>query len=469
MGDMLLQIGGQPQLQKLAKRLGVPLPPTLRRGRGPWPERPLEDQRIVVGGAGELHGALAETLAPAGASVLLSDGAPLEGYAEVGEAHARPVARLGGDPGTVEALVFDASGLAAPSELRALHGFFQPRLRCLARSGRVVVLGRPPESAASPSAAAAARALDGFARSVAKELGRRGSTAHLLVVERGAEDRVAGPLRFLLSDRSAYVSGQPVRVSATARPPAESGWVRPLHGKVALVTGAARGIGAAIATTLGREGAHVVCVDRPEEDEPLARVARRVGGSMLAQDIAADGAAGAIAGHLADAHGRVDVVVHNAGVTRDKTLANMDAERWDQALAVNLGAVVAITGRLLEGPLADEGRIVCLSSIAGIAGNFGQANYAASKAGLIGYVQRLAPEVGARGITANAVAPGFIETSMTARIPFFTREVGRRLANLSQAGLPSDVGEAVAFLASPSASGLSGAVLRVCGGSLLGA
>jgi 3-oxoacyl-[acyl-carrier protein] reductase len=148
----------------------------------------------------------------------------------------------------------------------------------------------------------------------------------------------------------------------------------------------------------------------------------------------------------------------------------MPRETWDQALDINLGAVVTITEALLaNGSLRDQGRIVCLSSVAGIAGNMGQTNYAASKAGIIGLVDHLAPRLAERGITVNAIAPGFIETRLTKAIPTVIREVGRRLSALAQGGLPQDVGEAITFLSSPGACGVTGNVLRVCGGAFIGA
>jgi len=161
--------------------------------------------------------------------------------------------------------------------------------------------------------------------------------------------------------------------------------------------------------------------------------------------------------------------VHNAGVTRDRTLARMSAAEWDQVLRINLAAPERITDALLgTGCLRPGGRVVGVSSIAGIAGNAGQTNYATSKAGVIGLVQALAPRLPA-GTTANAVAPGFIETRMTAAVPVLAREAGRRLNSMLQGGLPQDVAEAVAWLASPATGGVNGAVLRVCGQSLLGA
>jgi 3-oxoacyl-[acyl-carrier protein] reductase len=241
-----------------------------------------------------------------------------------------------------------------------------------------------------------------------------------------------------------------------------------------VVTGAARGIGAAIAEVFARDGADVVCVDIPAAGDALAQVANRVGGSALQLDITAPDAGERIAARVAQRHGRrLDAIVHNAGITRDRLLVNTDAERWAGVLAVNLEAQLRINDVLLDpardGGLADGGRIVSVSSTSGIAGNRGQANYAASKAGVIGLVQALSAQVAERGITVNAVAPGFIETEMTARIPLGTREVGRRINSLSQGGQPVDVAEAIAWFAQPANTGVTGQVLRVCGQSLIGA
>ncbi|MDX8144274.1 3-oxoacyl-ACP reductase [Lentzea sp. BCCO 10_0061] len=351
------------------------------------------------------------------------------------------------------ALVFDASEIGSVGDLRQLHDFFHPAITQLGPCGRVIVIGRSPDSVAQ-------RALEGFVRSVGKEL-RRGGTANLVYVADGAEDGVESTLRFLLSGRSAYVSGQVVHVSGNSP-------TGTLDGKVALVTGASRGIGEAIATALGRDGAHVVCLDVPAAGDELSKVANAVGGSALQLDITGDPAR--LTSYLLERHGGVDVVVHNAGITRDKTLARMDSSLWDSVLEVNLACQERINAALLDGDvLRDGGRIVGVSSIAGIAGNVGQTNYATSKAGVIGMVQTLAPVLAARGATINAVAPGFIETKMTAAVPFATREVGRRMNSLSQGGLPADVAETVAWFASPGSGGVNGNVVRVCGQMLLGA
>ncbi len=367
-----------------------------------------------------------------------------------------------------KALVFDASGIGDSTQLRQLWEFFGPTIRRVETSGRVVVLGTAPEDCPTPRAATAQRALEGFVRSVGKEV-RRGACAQLVYVAPGAEEQLESTLRFLLSPRSAYVSGQVVRVGPSERRP-EIDWERPLGGKVALVTGASRGIGAEVARVLARDGAHVVGLDiRPLEPD-LDRLMGEIGGSSIAVDITTVEAPKLIADHHAAEHGGVDIVVHNAGVTKDKTLGRMDEERWQVLMEINLSSEERINDELVErNLLRADGRVICVSSISGIAGNAGQTNYATSKAGVIGMVQSMAPVFAERQATINAVAPGFIETAMTAAMPIATREAGRRMNSLNQGGLPLDVGEAVAWFASPRSAGVNGNVVRVCGQSLIGA
>jgi 3-oxoacyl-[acyl-carrier protein] reductase len=281
-------------------------------------------------------------------------------------------------------------------------------------------------------------------------------------------------VRFLLSAKSAYVDAQVFYVGAadSVRP---ADWDKPLDGKVALVTGAARGIGAEIAKVFARDGAKVVLIDVQQAADALAETANKVGGTALTLDVTAPDAVDRIAEHLTEHFsdyngGKADVLVNNAGITRDKLLANMDDARWDSVIAVNLLAPQRLAQGLVEkGIIGDGGRIVGLSSMAGIAGNRGQTNYAATKAGMIGMTQALAPELAEKGITINAVAPGFIETKMTEAIPLATREAGRRLNSLFQGGLPVDVAEAIAYFASPASNAVTGNTIRVCGQALLGA
>lgn len=490
MNDILLQLGQNPQARRLVKTLGLPLPmpQSLARAKAAMEERPLHDYEIVVGGypgaqaqESRLLEVLAKTLTQAGATPLVTGGALIPAaFLAQGEAWGRPPRGLMLDalPDKLrfDGMVFDATEIHDAAGLRRLYEFFHPLIRNLSRCGPVVLLARPPAAARTPEQAGAQAAIQGFCRSLAKEIGKQGSTANLIYVDEDADALVEGPLRFLLSKRSAFISGQPLYVSAqtlddeglAAFAPTH---VRSLEGKVALVTGAARGIGKATAKLLADEGAHVVCLDRPADDELLSAVAREIDGTPLLVDVSDPEAPALIAKTLREEHGGVDIVVHNAGITRDKTLARMQPERWDQTLAINFEAVVRITEALIaeDGPLLEDGRIIVLSSVAGIAGNLGQTNYAATKAGVIGYVERLADELAGRGVTVNAVAPGFIETRLTAAIPVVIREVGRRLSSLGQGGLPRDIGDAITFLSTPGAQGLTGNVVRVCGQSFVGA
>ncbi|WP_329499363.1 3-oxoacyl-ACP reductase [Kitasatospora herbaricolor] len=455
MADVLQKFTSSSPGRALLRRLGVQGPVVLPRHE---PGRPEIAGPVLLGGtdAGRLRPALAGILRGAGVPVLRGDGAD-------GPDH-------GPDPA---ALVFDATGLCGSAALAELYEFAHPLVRRLPVGGRVVIVGDVPEAAGSAGAATAAHALEGFTRSLGKELGR-GGTCQLLRADPGAEQALDSPLRFLLSRRSAYVSGQVVRVGPPvgAHPSPRAG--APQAGRTVAVTGAARGIGAVVAELLARDGAHLLCLDLPARREELERTAARIGGTALAVDVTAADASEMIAAHLRERHGGVDVFVHNAGVTRDRTLARMARAEWDTVLDVNLGAVERITAALLaDGPggpvLRDGGALVCTSSIGGIAGNRGQTNYGAAKAGLIGLVRALAPVVAGRGVRVNAVAPGFIETDMTARMPLMVREAGRRMNSLGQGGLPVDVAEAVRWLAEPANAGVTGQVLRVCGQSLIGA
>ncbi|MDX3053821.1 3-oxoacyl-ACP reductase [Streptomyces sp. NE06-03E] len=440
MADRYLHFTGTASGRFLTRRLGLPQPAPLRR----WTlETPSLDGPLLHLTAGS--SAHADTLGP----VLATTGLKVTDRAE------RPAA-----------VVLDATGVTTAAGLADVHAALHPVVWSLAGGGRIVVLGTTP-SPDDHHQAAAQQALEGFVRSLGKEIGR-GATAQLLRLAPGADAASAeSTLRFLLSPRSAYISGQVVELTTDA-PGEVADWAAPLTGRTALVTGSARGIGAAVASVLARDGARVICLDVPQAEEELTRTADRLGAAALPLDITAPDAADLIAAAVPDG---LDILVHNAGITRDRRLANMPADRWASVIDVNLDSVLRTTDALIKsGTLRRGGRIVATASIAGIAGNNGQTNYAASKAGIIGLVRSLAPRAAAEhGITVNAVAPGFIETKMTAAVPLFIREAGRRMNSLSQGGLPVDVAETTAWFAQPASGAVNGQVVRVCGQSLLGA
>lgn len=428
----------------LVKNLGLPNPTKLDRYKA---GDPLVNGTVLVGGRGRLIESLPGLLDVLG---IASASAQAEGEKYKG-------------------LVFDATGISTVEELVELQAFFTPVLRSLKSCARVVVIGTPP-ALVEGSEQIAQRALEGFTRSLGKEIGK-GGTVQLVYVADGYEDSVLSTLGFLLSPKSAYVSGQVVRIGAhdEKHGAALADWTAPLAGKVAFVTGASRGIGEEIARVLHRDGAKVVGLDVPQAADDLVKVMNELDGDWLTLDITAPDAPQRIAHHLKEKHGGVDIVVHNAGVTMDKKLANQTPERFGKVLQINLEAPERITAELLQqGVVNENGRIIGVASIAGIAGNLGQTSYAASKAGVIGFVDSLSEKL-KDGITINAVAPGFIITQMTAAVPFATREVGQRLNAMSQGGLPVDVAETIAWYASPASTAVNGNVVRVCGQMMLGA
>jgi 3-oxoacyl-[acyl-carrier protein] reductase len=445
MSDRYQSFTASPIGKLLVKNLGLPNPVKLER----WKEgAPLVDGTVVVGGEGRLRKPIETAYDNLGVTTVA---AAVEGEKYKG-------------------LVFDATGITSSSELGALQQFFTPLLRSLRNCSRVLVLGTVPELAGSAEERIAQRALEGFTRSLGKEIGK-GTTVNLVYVAPGAESAVESTLAFFSSPKSAYVSGQVARIGSTGSKKAEAvaDPARPLTGKIAIVTGASRGIGEQIARVLHRDGATVLGIDVPQAASELQAVMRELDGDHLTLDITGKDAPQRIAQHVKTKFGKVDAVVHNAGITRDKKLANMAEDRFESVISVNLTAPERITRELLDQDLVnDNGRIVGVASIAGIAGNVGQTNYAASKAGVIGFVDSLAGEL-KNGITINAVAPGFIITQMTAAVPFATREVGQRLNAMAQGGLPVDVAETIAWYLSPGSTAVNGNVVRVCGQMMLGA
>lgn len=445
MTDKYLNLVSQGPARNLAKKIGLPQPAVLRRYE---PGQPLVTGPILV--QGDTPGA--DKLAAA----LLNWNLDVR-------RHAVPREKLG-------AILLVLDGLLRPEDLEKPVLTMAASLRDLGPGGRVLTVSRPANEAETPAAAAARQGVDGFLRSLAKEL-RGGATGNGILLASGVETTspsVLASVRFFLSGRSAFVDGQFLTVSTAGDVPGEEHM--PLSGKIAVVTGAARGIGAAIARTLHRDGASLVLVDVPAAGDQLAAVANEVRGTALQLDITRAGAGQKIIDHAVQRHGSLHILVHNAGITRDKLLVNMDHSRWNPVININIAAQLRINEALLASEhFRNTPRIVSVASTSGIAGNRGQTNYAASKAGVVGMVQATAPLLAEYAGSINAVAPGFIETDMTARIPFTLREMGRRLNSLQQGGRPSDVAETIAFLASDAAGGINGEVLRVCGQNLVGA
>lgn len=441
---------------KLTSMLGLPKPLLLDR---------YDANKAVIEGSVLLGGSTESQLLSTVIEQLNNMSANILSHTVIKQEAVSPWAR--GD--TIKGVIFDASGLNDSSDSSVLHAFFNDCARSITPNGRIVILGRPPASCDTPRAATVQRSLEGLSRSLAKEL-RKAITVQLVYVEKGAENQLESTLRFLLSPRSAYVSAQVITVSCSkASNNTEFKWAKPLYNKKVLITGASQGIGAAIAEIMFRDGADVICLDVPQAQEALATTSARVNGRSIVLDLSSDDAAHTLV-EAAKEDGGWDVIVHNAGITRDKTIANMKPELWSAVVDVNLSSQERINDALFEsGALKDGGRIVCVSSISGIAGNRGQTNYALSKAGVIGMVESLAPILKQKNITINAVAPGFIETKMTATIPFAVREAGRRLNSMSQGGQAVDVAETIAWFASPASNGLTANTVRVCGQSLLGA
>lgn len=439
-----------PPTQAAATRLGLPKPEELHRGRhrlpGPVAVATLAGSSLAKETLASLDVATIEALRDGG------DELPAYGP-------------------SLAALIVDACGLRELHQLEQVRAAVRPALSALSPSARIVLIADADPTGVE--AQAVRQALDGINRTIGKEL-RHGATSNLIYVDAktGADD-LASTLAFLLEGRSAFVDGQSWTVHH--RRPAPSVTDTPLADRIVVVTGAARGIGAQIVSVAARDGAQVICIDVPAAGEGLAHTANQAGGTALQLDITAADAGERIAAHVTTRYGndaRIYAMVHNAGITRDKLLIHTDASRWAQVIDVNLAAQLRINPVLLDGRrggLAENGRIVSIASTSGIAGNRGQANYAASKAGVVGLVRSLALELTDRGITVNAVAPGFIETEMTAKIPFVQREIFRRTNSLSQGGQPIDVAETIGYFLDPASTGVTGQVMRVCGQNLVGA
>lgn len=360
----------------------------------------------------------------------------------------------------------DGADLVINRETDRLYQVGQAAAQLPHHSRLILLLGDELETTFTGRLVAAEAA--GMARSAHKEFGRSGTTVHVLRLGDVDPEGLGDAVAFFASPRAAFLTGLDVQLGKSVSPADARG----LDGKLALVTGAARGIGASIARRLAAEGAYVFVNDIPQAEEAANQTVaalRAAGGQaeFVAADCASPAGAAAIAKAIGQ-KGKIDAVVHNAGITRDRTLKKLSLDHWRLVLQVNLGAMARVQDAL--DPLVHTGTsLVMMSSVMGIAGNFGQANYSASKAGVIALAKEWAAAGRAKGLRANAVAPGFILTEMTAHLPLMNREMAKQLTAMLQPGLPEDVAELAAFLASPRSRAVTGQVLRCDGGMAFGA
>lgn len=427
--------------QQALKQLGLRTPPSLiREEPRPW-ENPWRGRKVILGGEGSLRDALSHWLKQHDADVATS--------------------------GPCDTIIY-VTNLTSPEKSDVLREFFSPTLRELATNGRIIVVAPPLHDAHDALSHAALYGLQGFVRSLAKEVGAVGTTANLLYASSTTESSpgLQGAIHFLASARAAFITGQVLNLTTSVSPSPEQGLFQRQEDTV-LITGAAGGIGSALAHLFSREGCAPILVDHPSKKDALEHLAEEVRGIHLAVDLTTASANDAIMKVLEKP---LRAVIFNAGITRDRTLKRMKEEEWRQVVDVNFTAIEKLQNALLKKNLfAANSSIVNISSLSGWAGNFGQTQYAYSKSALLGFTKYHAPLLAQKNIRVNAIIPGFINTPMTAAMPLMTRLMSQRLATLAQAGEAEDVAQAAVFLASDLGAGCQGQFLRVCGGHLLGA
>jgi 3-oxoacyl-[acyl-carrier protein] reductase len=381
---------------------------------------------------------------------------------------------------SIDAVICDTRGMKQADELKLLHTQLHSAVPKIARNGRLVMITGSSSSsktndAKSIATSTIASAVHGFAKSMAKELSSKAITVNTVRINDGVDENrgLPGPVQFLLSKRSAFITGQILTLTDNS-----SGFIGSdpkdsfnVQKKRVLITGASRGIGEYTARLFHAEGAELLLLDHPSMDQRLREFSSSLGCRYIAMDVSHSDAPSILRDGISKAYGNtaLDVVIHNAGITRDKTFGKMSIENFSSVIDVNLAAVMKLDDMLFSESLKPGAKAVYLSSISGIAGTFGQTNYSCSKAGIMGYVAALGADASNHGIGVNAIAPGFIETEMTKKIPFLTRNVGRHMNALLQGGYPADVAEAILFLSSPASAGVNGNTIRVCGGHMIGA
>jgi 3-oxoacyl-[acyl-carrier protein] reductase len=432
-------------IDKLFSILGFPKPVTLKRDNG---HNKLPMNVLVLNTAKQNNKNIVQLLTELPIKIINNDDGLIEK--------------------SIESLVIDATSYQDENNYHTLFKVVKENLKYLSTNARIIVLAQSSHKSLSIEENTFSQSLVGFSKSLSKEVGRKGSTVNIIFTNQNQiienPKALIGPLSFLLSANSTFVSGQIFSINSKSHDTEP----KKKRQKVALVTGAAQGIGAAITKKLSRDGYLVIGVDIEPMKALLTSTMAETQSQAFILDVS-DNSAGEQLVQLAKKHNGFDLIVHNAGITRDKTLGKMPEHWWQQTLDINLLSVMRINKELLnQNSINSGGRIVCLSSMNGIAGQGGQTNYACSKAGIIGYVTSISDELSSKNITINAVAPGFIETKMTKKMPFLIREMGRRMSALNQGGLPIDVAETVAFFANDDSYAISGQTIRVCGLNMIG-
>lgn len=350
---------------------------------------------------------------------------------------------------------------AGAEELAGLYSMLHDGVAALHEKGRVVLVVRSPSTLVSAGVHA-------FVRSLAREIGRKGTTVNAVI---GSDLTQSAPMvAFLASERASYVTGQ----SWSLLPGAIPGFGPPTTPRLAVVTGAAQGIGESIARVLAASGYRIALLDLESQERTGKAVCDSIGGEPAGMaffpcDVRDDEQVERVLERARSLSpmGTIDLLVNNAGITRDRTFRNMTLQEWAEVYAIDLSSVLTVTRRALP-RLSPTARVVNVASVTGLAGNFGQTNYAAAKGAVIGYTAQAAKEVEARGIGITAVAPGLIETGMSLHIPALQREVARQMTSLVQSGLPIDVAMMVEFLGRREAWPLRGQTVRVDGGMFFG-
>ncbi len=480
-----------PNVRKLLQRVPLPisLPTPLRRGTGRSTAGELTGTRAVVTHLRDaLDLAMAQAVQQAGAAVTVVDpagdatltgrivdggGQFVAGTADLpgGVLHAIAQGGATGDrrPVTLIHRVIRPHGvdLAVNEATDALLSVGHAAASLPPNSRLLLVLG--PDLRGDSLGGLMTAATQGFMRSAFKELGKSGTTCHVIRAEDAQS--AAALAAFLASPRAAFLTGLDLLARKSVAGDAADG--PELDGKVVLVTGAARGIGASIAERLALEGSHVWINDIAQSQaaaaDTVAQIRARGGhAEFVAADVGTLSGAQAIADAIGKSAGRLDGVIHNAGITRDRTLKKMSVAQWRQVLQVNFGAMHLV--QTAVAPLLQPGSaMVLMSSVMGISGNFGQTNYSTSKSAVIELAKQWAVDGQARGLRANAIAPGFILTDMTAQMPVINREMAKQLTAMLQPGLPLDVAELACFLVGGQSRGVTGQVLRCDGGMAFGA